>query len=344
MAVSNGQTGDENTFNNAFGSKSRANVFTGVQGLNHSGSGAEVVNIQQLLNYLMQSLGFSSEDDANKDTYDVDPTKLYAVANGQNRKVAIKALDAALKAIDTRTGQLEQNIPTSKYDAIIDPAPTNDVGEGYIVGSHWFNTIEGSLWICLDNTDDAAIWVEAGGAGGAGGGGSFSWELIGDYSPIDSIYKVNSSPPVRVFEFGSEFAGGTEIQTIYAYISVPMNYEIGNQIKLKGGTFICQNNTDAVAWRAKTYLAQHGVTLPENSPHHSNTNEVDLSSKVSLGELSPIGDIDLTDVSGKINDIAVSPGNQLIVCLYRRNDDLTGTNAAEVAKFLKYSTYVSFGE
>ena len=50
MSVVNGQPGNEDTFNNAFGSKQRANTYTGIQSLKHAGSGGDIENIQKLVN------------------------------------------------------------------------------------------------------------------------------------------------------------------------------------------------------------------------------------------------------------------------------------------------------
>ena len=162
MAVSNGQSANEQTFNDAFGSKTTANTYTGIQSFKHSGSGGDIENVQKLLNNFLTSLGYSSETDANRDVYDAVAANLYAIANGQNRKVAIKNLDAKLKEIHDRTTTLEGSIPVSKYDATVDPTATDDSESGYLVGSHWFNDTTKGLFVCTDNTATAAVWEQVG--------------------------------------------------------------------------------------------------------------------------------------------------------------------------------------
>ncbi len=44
------------------------------------------------------------------------------------------------------------------------PAVTNDVDEGYSVGSRWYDITNDVAYVCLDNSDGAAVWKrEAGG-------------------------------------------------------------------------------------------------------------------------------------------------------------------------------------
>lgn len=39
-----------------------------------------------------------------------------------------------------------------------DPDADNDVDEGYLPGSIWINTSTDYVWVCVDNTDGAAVW------------------------------------------------------------------------------------------------------------------------------------------------------------------------------------------
>lgn len=42
----------------------------------------------------------------------------------------------------------------------VDPTVNNDTTEGYVVGSRWFNTTADREFVCLDNTDGAAVWLD----------------------------------------------------------------------------------------------------------------------------------------------------------------------------------------
>jgi len=52
------------------------------------------------------------------------------------------------------------------YSASVDPDADNDIDEGYVIGSLWINTASDEPFICVDNTDGAAVWVNIVGGGG----------------------------------------------------------------------------------------------------------------------------------------------------------------------------------
>jgi len=58
----------------------------------------------------------------------------------------------------------------SKFDATSAPTVNNDIDEGYKVGSIWVDVTNNKAYVCLDNTDGAAVWTETtqGGAGISG--------------------------------------------------------------------------------------------------------------------------------------------------------------------------------
>jgi len=45
------------------------------------------------------------------------------------------------------------------FEATAAPANTNDVGEGYGVGSLWVDATADLGYICVDSTEDAAVWA-----------------------------------------------------------------------------------------------------------------------------------------------------------------------------------------
>jgi hypothetical protein len=54
-----------------------------------------------------------------------------------------------------------------KLDATEAPDADNDTDEGYSVGSRWFDITNDKEYVCLDNTDGAAVWTETTASGGA---------------------------------------------------------------------------------------------------------------------------------------------------------------------------------
>jgi hypothetical protein len=45
------------------------------------------------------------------------------------------------------------------------PTAANDVGEGYKVGSMWIDTTPGIVYICVDETENTAVWIVSGDQG-----------------------------------------------------------------------------------------------------------------------------------------------------------------------------------
>lgn len=48
--------------------------------------------------------------------------------------------------------------PLSNYAAAVAPAVTDDSGDGYSVGSNWYDTTADDAYVCLDATVGAAVW------------------------------------------------------------------------------------------------------------------------------------------------------------------------------------------
>lgn len=69
--------------------------------------------------------------------------------------------------IDTNFKTLADRIGPVNYVATTDPTVTDDVDEGYYLGSLWLNTVTPSLWWCASNADGAAVWIDLSAAGGA---------------------------------------------------------------------------------------------------------------------------------------------------------------------------------
>jgi len=55
-----------------------------------------------------------------------------------------------------------------KFDGTTAPGVTNDVDEGYAVGSLWFDTTNKNLYMCSDASDGAAAWLLLSGNRGTG--------------------------------------------------------------------------------------------------------------------------------------------------------------------------------
>ena len=57
-------------------------------------------------------------------------------------------------------GVAASNVTKNKFDATSAPTVNNDTDEGYTVGSKWYDVTADLGYVCLDNTDGAAVWIE----------------------------------------------------------------------------------------------------------------------------------------------------------------------------------------
>lgn len=165
--------------------------------------------------------------------------------------------------------------------------------------------------------------------GGGGGGGSFLFELNGDISPIESI---ESGISTLDFDFESNME-------VYASISVPAEYKAGDQIFLRNTSFFSAGSSDNVLFKAETTLIQAGDDITSLTNKHLSINtELTLST---ANVVTSLGDLDLTDVSGEVNTIAVAPNDILLIRFYRDNTNET-ISSSEDARLLKFSPSISF--
>lgn len=66
-------------------------------------------------------------------------------------------------------GDLSANLAfTNNFSATTDPGVTNDLNQGYSVGSQWINQTANRIWTCNSAAVGAAVWVLDGGAAGVG--------------------------------------------------------------------------------------------------------------------------------------------------------------------------------
>ena len=78
------------------------------------------------------------------------------------------------------------NVKQSNMDATIDPAVSNDITEGYEVGSRWVNVTSDKEFVCLDASSGAAVWKETTSTGGSG-------DVVGPGSAVDENIAVFDS-------------------------------------------------------------------------------------------------------------------------------------------------------
>lgn len=112
---------------------------------------------------------------------DLSPTDARAILNVEDAADVTDATNvaAAGAVMDSDISEAEgflRKTGAGAYEAIKSnlsassaPGATDDSGEGYAVGSKWIDTTADKAYVCLDATEDAAVWTETTQSGGGGG-------------------------------------------------------------------------------------------------------------------------------------------------------------------------------
>lgn len=70
--------------------------------------------------------------------------------------IAVDPLNKTINLVSAGGGTALLN----NWTAVTDPTVNDDSGDGYSVGSLWFNTLTNSFFVCEDNTAGAALWEQ----------------------------------------------------------------------------------------------------------------------------------------------------------------------------------------
>jgi len=139
-----------------------------------------------------------------------------------------------------------QAIIKKKLDATQAPTVNNDIDEGYAVGSRWVDVTNDKEYVCLDNTDGAAVWTET---TGAGAGAETYLELTdtpaayddGKYAKSTAAGVVWDTPAgagtvdtsgTPVANDIARFTGATTIEGLsYAEFKAALDLEVGTDVQ-----------------------------------------------------------------------------------------------------------------
>ena len=87
----------------------------------------------------------------------------------------------------------------NNMNGLVAPSALNDINDGYVVGSRWYNTAGVEEYVCLGNTAAAAVWVET--TAGASGGEANTASSAGGLSLV--LPKSGDDLPFRGLAAGS---------------------------------------------------------------------------------------------------------------------------------------------
>lgn len=153
--------------------------------------------------------------------------------------------------------------------------------------------------------------------GGGGAGGSLKWVESTGVAPL-----LANEGNVEVYKYSLADAGS---QALYAAVKVPTSYVSGRQISMKlpvysvdaSGTFLIQ---------AVSTLIRIGVDAYTSTTNQRTTTNAAITASGANQNIPQSVSLDLTDSTGKINGVAVSGGDMIIIKLIRGSD----TAASEV--------------
>lgn len=187
MAVTNGQTANQTTFNNAFMSRTVNTSTVGVVELNNTSdpdSGSIITNSQRYQNEIADSDGTVGIGDATRKTY----SSTTVVANGDNRKVAIGKIDAKFVGA---TGHAHSGADGD--GALISGADLDDFN---LFFSAWQTfTLTGAA----GTTDDITTEM----SGKTAGGGASALGVITS-APYNRVYISDSSTETFIEDLGGQ--------------------------------------------------------------------------------------------------------------------------------------------
>lgn len=179
----------------------------------------------------------------------------------------------------------------------------------YVTDKTTFKGDSGSSWIAL---------------GGGGGGGALQW-IEGDNSPSPFVDSYGN----QVYAYAQNLT-----QKLFTAIKVPNGYITGSQINFRT-FFYSPDSSGNVNITTIATLIRAGTDQISSTTNQMQSNVATTlsSANVLIGLTSP-----LTDSTGKINGVSVSPGDLILLSLVRASSD-TSTSDANV---LAYASEVTF--
>lgn len=166
---------------------------------------------------------------------------------------------------------------------------------------------------------------------GGGGGGSVIWRVFSN-APSEA----DDGAGLDLFDFNN-----LDAQELWTQIQVPSDFVTGTQIFLKGGKFASVLTSGNAKFKATAYLVHTGTyVLGANGTGYASTN-AQVAVSGTTNKLVEIGDIDLTDNTGKINSVSVLAGDLMLVKLIRDTTNETSAVAGD-ARLLRFAMVPKF--
>lgn len=163
-------------------------------------------------------------------------------------------------------------------------------------------------------------------AGGGGGGGALEW-FEGSNSPASGALGS-----LVVYEFGAGLS-----QVLNGAIKVPSTYVAGNPINVRALALSQDGSTATFLLQSVATLIRQGTDAYSSTTNQRTSTNAALNTGSALVGVPQELTFDLSDGSGQINGVAISPGDLIIVELTRGTDTST-----QDAAFIRGSEEVDY--
>lgn len=103
---------------------------------------------------------------------ETDPTEDYLTGKGlaiedENTFIDKDDISSEMQFTDTVTGTVKlTKLLNNTYVASVDPNSDDDDDAGFLLGQKWINEITQEIFVCVDNTNNSAVWVDITDSGG----------------------------------------------------------------------------------------------------------------------------------------------------------------------------------
>lgn len=219
-----------------------------------------------------------------------------------------------------------------RRNAGTDAAPSNLFTDGNpatstpasVLGSDWLNILQEEICHVIEN---AGLTVDQSNpyatntktqlrqaiqilASAGGGGSGAQWQENPGDAPVTA---EENGGLVYLFESGST-------SKLNLFLKVPEGYVAGRQITAKIGHY-SPSSSNTQLLKAQATLVRDGTDAFDSTTNQRTTTNTALTNTVA--KQLRMTTLDLTDSSGQINGVAVTPGDMIKVALYRDTDSDT---------------------
>lgn len=230
---------------------------------------------------------------------------------------------SGINGIGVDTGLSATNVVKCKFDATFAPTINNDVDEGYTVGSRWLDVTDDKSYVCLDNTDGAAVWTETTQLGGSETFTGLS-DTPADYTGQAGKYtKVNAGE--TALEFETPAGAGDMTKAVYDTDTDNIVDKAETVDDGVGNSSTAVDVKDAVTKKHTSGSETQGGDL-SGTVGNASVDKIKRGLDASKSATPTVGDIYLATDTDKLYKCITAEAWTLL-----KNLDLSGNNVADLA-------------